>query len=170
MLQERVGQSTVTVRCTVNGLERVVTTVPNRSLLEMLREDLALTGAKEGCGTGDCGACTVIVDGRPVNGCLMLAPMADGTTITTVEGIARGGVLHPVQQTMVEMGGLQCGFCTPGFVVTAVNFLDGHPNPTEDEIRVAIAGNLCRCTGYSKIVDAVQEAAKRQRATGGQAR
>ncbi|GIW07327.1 MAG: oxidoreductase [Dehalococcoidia bacterium] len=163
MLQERVGQATVTVHVTVNGVPRPVTTVPNRTALELLREDLALTGAKEGCGTGDCGACTIVVDGRPVNGCLLLAPMLDGKTVLTVEGVARGGKLHPVQQAMVEMGGLQCGFCTPGFVVTAVNYLEQHPNPTEDEIRVAIAGNLCRCTGYSKIVDALLEAAKRMR-------
>lgn len=163
MLKERVGQATVTIRCVVNGVERTVTTVPNRTALELIREDLALTGAKEGCGTGDCGACTIIVDGRPVNGCLLLAPMLDGKTVLTVEGVARGGTLHPVQQTMVEMGGLQCGFCTPGFVVTAVHFLEQNHNPTEEDVRIAIAGNLCRCTGYSKIVDAILEAAKRMR-------
>ncbi|GIW12214.1 MAG: oxidoreductase [Dehalococcoidia bacterium] len=163
MLTAQTGQVRVTVQCTVNGVPRTVTTVPNRTLLEMLREDLALTGAKEGCGTGDCGACTVIVDGRPVNSCLMLAPQAEGKTIRTVEGVAQGGRLHPVQEALIEYGGLQCGFCTPGLVVTAAALLERQPSPSEETIRSALAGNLCRCTGYGKIVDAVLAAAERMR-------
>ncbi|MCS7002705.1 MAG: (2Fe-2S)-binding protein [Dehalococcoidia bacterium] len=164
MLQERLEVTPITVQCTVNGAPVEATTMPNRTLLDFLRDTLRLTGAKEGCGTGDCGACTVIVDGRTINSCIMLAGQANGKTITTVEGLAApDGTLSPVQQAFVETGGLQCGFCTPGFVVTATAFLEQNPNPTENEVRVAIAGNLCRCTGYSKIVDAVLLAARKKR-------
>ncbi len=163
MIQERVEFAPVTVRFVVNGEPREVTTMPNRTLLEMVREDLSLTGSKEGCGTGDCGACTMIVDGRTVNGCLMLAPQVAGKSVQTIESFANGRELHPVQQAFVECGATQCGFCTPGFIISSVALLERNPNPTEDEIRVGIAGNLCRCTGYAKIVDAIALAAKRMR-------
>jgi aerobic carbon-monoxide dehydrogenase small subunit len=145
----------------VNGVPTEVLTEPHRSLLEVLRDSLELTGTKEGCGTGDCGACTVLLDGRPVTSCLVLAPEAEGRRVTTVEGVARQARLHPVQQAFVEQGGLQCGICTPGMIMSAVALLDRNPQPTEDEIRYAIAGNLCRCTGYDKIVRAVEVAAER---------
>jgi carbon-monoxide dehydrogenase small subunit len=147
----------------VNGVATDVLTEPNRSLLEVLRDSLELTGTKEGCGTGDCGACTVLLDGRPVTSCLLLAPEAEGRRVTTVEGLARQGKLHPVQQTFVEQGGLQCGICTPGMIMSAVALLERNAQPSEDEIRYAIAGNLCRCTGYDKIVRAVEVAAERVR-------
>jgi aerobic carbon-monoxide dehydrogenase small subunit len=147
----------------VNGVPTEVLTEPNRSLLEVLRDSLEMTGTKEGCGTGDCGACTVLLDGRPVTSCLLLAPEAEGRRVTTVEGLAERGKLHPVQQTFVEQGGLQCGICTPGMILSAVALLERNPQPTEDEIRYAIAGNLCRCTGYDKIVRAVESAAERVR-------
>ncbi len=143
----------------VNGVDRQVLTYPNRTLLEVLRDDLGLTGAKEGCGTGDCGACTVILDGRAVNGCLVLAPEADGCRVETIEGLAVEGRLHPLQQAFVDHGALQCGFCTPGVIMAARALLETVPNPTRQEIRAAIAGNLCRCTGYVKIVDAIEAAA-----------
>ncbi|MCC7355459.1 MAG: (2Fe-2S)-binding protein [Anaerolineae bacterium] len=139
----------------VNGQPVTVETEPNRTLLEVLREDLGLTGSKEGCGTGDCGACTVHLNGRPVTSCLVLAPEADGCEIVTIEGLAQSGQLHPVQQAFIQYGGLQCGICTPGFVMAATALLRDNPNPTEHEVREAIAGNLCRCTGYDKIVRAI---------------
>jgi aerobic carbon-monoxide dehydrogenase small subunit len=147
----------------VNGVPTEVLTEPNRSLLEVLRDSLEMTGTKEGCGTGDCGACTVLLEGRPVTSCLLLAPEAEGRRVITVEGLAERGKLHPVQQTFVEQGGLQCGICTPGMILSAVALLERNPQPTEDEIRYAIAGNLCRCTGYDKIVRAVETAAERVR-------
>jgi len=120
-----------------------------------------MTGTKEGCSTGDCGACTVLLDGKPVTSCLVLAVEADGRDVLTVEGIAEGGKLHPVQEAMIELGGLQCGFCTSGVVVSGIALLEENPKPTEGEIRQALAGNLCRCTGYTKIVEAVQLAARK---------
>ncbi|MDE3259327.1 MAG: (2Fe-2S)-binding protein [Gemmatimonadota bacterium] len=134
---------------------------PRKTLLAVLRDRLGLTGTKEGCSTGDCGACTVLLDGEPVTSCLVLAVAAEGREVTTVEGIADVDALHPVQEAMVSMGGLQCGFCTPGFIVSSYGLLQKNAAPSEDEIRRALAGNLCRCTGYTKIVEAVQEAAKR---------
>jgi len=145
----------------VNDREYEVAVAPNRTLTQVLREDLNLMGTKEGCGVGDCGACTVILDGRPVNSCLVLAVQTDGSDITTIEGVARGDSLHPVQETFVEMGAIQCGFCTPGMVLSATSLLDKNPRPTEHEVREALSGNLCRCTGYQKIVEAVQEASRR---------
>lgn len=145
---------------TVNGTERALDVEPRRTLLAVLRDDLYLTGTKEGCSTGDCGACTVLLDGRPVPSCLMLAVEANGHSVTTIEGIARDGVLHPVQQAFVDIGGMQCGFCTPGMILSAVALLEEHPDPTEAQIRRALAGNLCRCTGYTKVVEAVQAAAR----------
>ena len=126
-----------------------------------------MTGTKEGCGTGDCGACSVIVDGRLVCSCLMLAPEADGCTVETIEGMAKNGVMHPLQQQFLEQAALQCGFCTPGFLVAAKALLDRNPDPTESEVRYWLAGNLCRCTGYDKIVRAVMDAAAQMRAAGG---
>ena len=144
----------------VNGDEYPIEIAPHRTLLDVLRNELDLTGSKEGCGTGDCGCCTVLVDGTPVNSCLMLAIQAEGREVVTVEGIAPDGGLHPLQEKFVEYGAVQCGFCIPGFIVAAKAFLDDHPNPTKEEIRVALAGNLCRCTGYTKIVEAVAAAAQ----------
>ncbi len=147
------------VNCTVNGDAVDFLAADSTSLLDALRDELGLTGAKEGCGTGDCGACSILVDGKLNCSCLMLAPEAEGTSITTVEGIAQGDHLHPLQQTFLEGAALQCGVCTPGFLVAAKALLDENPEPTETEIRYALAGNLCRCTGYDKIIRSVQEAA-----------
>lgn len=133
---------------------------PNKTLLQFLREDLGLTGTKHGCGLGDCGACTVIMDGRPVNSCLVLAVQANGREVLTIEGLAENGKLHPIQRAFVDKGAIQCGFCTPGMILSAKALLAENPHPTEHEIRTAISGNLCRCTGYQKIVEAIQEAAK----------
>jgi len=145
----------------VNGEPYVLERVPvNRSLLHVLRDDLGLTGTKEGCGEGDCGACTVIMDGKAVNACLVLAAEVEGKDILTVEGLAKGGKLHPLQQAFVDEGAVQCGFCTPGMLLSAKALLDVNPSPSEIEIRTALAGNLCRCTGYDKIVRAVQDAAQ----------
>jgi carbon-monoxide dehydrogenase small subunit len=143
----------------INGRHYDAYIEPNRTLLEVVRDDLRLTGAKEGCGTGDCGACSMIVDGRLVTSCLMLAPQADGSQITTIEGLSQDGTLHPVQQSFIEQGAVQCGFCIPGMILAGKNLLDHNPTPTRDEIREAIAGNLCRCTGYTRIVDAIAAAA-----------
>ena len=131
----------------------------NKTMLRVLREELALTGTKEGCGAGECGACTVIVDGKPVNACLVLAPELDGMHITTIEGLAKDGELTPIQQSFVDLAALQCGFCTPGFVMSATALLEETPHPTREEIIDAISGNLCRCTGYARIVEAIERAA-----------
>jgi carbon-monoxide dehydrogenase small subunit len=144
------------IHLTVNTRACQVTVMPNRTLTQVLREDLCLTGTKEGCGTGDCGACAVILDGRPVNSCLVLAVQAEGSEVTTIEGVAEGEKLHPVQQAFIDHGAVQCGFCTPGMVLSAKNLLERNPRPTELEVREALAGNLCRCTGYQKIVEAVK--------------
>jgi carbon-monoxide dehydrogenase small subunit len=151
------------IRFTVNGRQVERETDAETRLLDLLREDLALTGTKEGCGEGECGACTVLVDGRAVNSCLVLAPQVDGKSVLTIEGLARGETLHPVQQAFVEKGGVQCGFCTPGFIMSAVALLQENPDPTDEEILTALEGNLCRCTGYTKIVEAVRAAAERMR-------
>jgi aerobic carbon-monoxide dehydrogenase small subunit len=148
------------VAATVNGEPAEFLCEARQSLLEVLRDTLRLTGAKEGCNNGNCGACTVLVDGLPVNSCLMLAVEADGANISTVEGIAQDGRLHPLQQCFLEGAALQCGICTPGFLVTAKALLERNPNPSEHDIRFELSGNLCRCTGYDKIVRAVQETAK----------
>ena len=147
------------VTCTVNGEERSVLADTRDTLLELLRDRLGLTGTKEGCGNGNCGTCTVLVDGAPTCSCLMLALEAPGRDIVTIEGLADGAALHPIQQALVECNGTQCGFCTPGIVLSARALLDANPAPTEAEIRHAIAGNLCRCTGYGKIVEAIAAAA-----------
>jgi len=144
----------------VNGRTYELRIPPNRTLLQVLREDLDLTGVKHGCGVGDCGACTVLMDGRPVNSCLVLAVQAEGHAITTIEGLADGDRLHPLQAAFVEHGAIQCGFCTPGMILSAKALLDRKRRPNENEIREAISGNLCRCTGYQKIVEAVRSAAR----------
>jgi aerobic carbon-monoxide dehydrogenase small subunit len=145
--------------CTVNGEERAVLGDTRDTLLELLRDRFGLTGTKEGCGNGNCGTCTVLVDGAAVCACLMLAQEAPGRDIVTIEGLSTSGALHPIQQALVECNGTQCGFCTPGIVLSAKALLDANPAPTEGEIRHAIAGNLCRCTGYGKIVEAIAAAA-----------
>ncbi len=150
------------IQLTVNGEEHEVYVEPRRRLLDVLREDLGLTGTKEGCGTGDCGACTVILDGRLVNACLVFAISANGKSVETVEGLATDH-LHPIQEAFIQHGGLQCGICTPGFLMSAKHLLNSNPNPTLDEVRFGLAGNLCRCTGYTKIYEAVLAAAKNMR-------
>ena len=155
--------SSVLVSTTVNGDPVQFACPPDETLLNSLRDRLGLTGAKEGCGTGDCGSCSVTVDGRLVCSCLVLGVEAEGREISTVEGLADGSALHPLQQQFIDKAALQCGICTPGFLVAAKALLDRNPDPTETEIRYALAGNLCRCTGYDKIVGAVQAAAKDMR-------
>ena len=147
------------VSTTINGEPAEFLTEPETTLLDALRDQLNLTGSKEGCGSGDCGACSVTVDGRLVCSCLMLAVEAEGHAIGTIEGLARGGKLHPVQQQFLEHAALQCGFCTPGLLVAAKALLDRNRNPTETEARYWLAGNLCRCTGYDKVIRAVLDAA-----------
>lgn len=149
-----------TFRLTVNNRIFEVQAKPNTTLLSVLRDQLDLTGAKCGCGTGDCGACTVLLDGEAVRSCIVPVKNAVGKQITTIEGLARGSELHPIQRAFVECGAIQCGFCTPGMILAAKALLDHNPNPTEDEIRAAIRFNLCRCTGYARIVEAVQFAAE----------
>ncbi len=147
----------------INGEPLALDVEEHWTLLYLLREHLALTGTKEGCGRGECGACTVIVDGKPINSCLVLAPEVDGCEITTIEGEMRNGRLSPLQEAFIEMGAIQCGFCTPGMVMSARALLMRNPDPSEDEIVEAICGNLCRCTGYEPIIRAIREAAKRER-------
>ena len=151
------------VTTTINGESVEFLCEPRQSLLEVLRDELSLTGCKEGCNNGNCGACTVMLDGLPVDSCLVLGVEAEAAEIETVEGIAQEGKLHPLQQCFLEGAALQCGICTPGFLIAAKALLDKNPDPTETEIRYALAGNLCRCTGYDKIVRAVQEAAIQMR-------
>ena len=149
----------IAVSTTINGDHVEYLCQPDETLLDVLRDRLGLTGAKEGCGTGDCGACSVIVDDRLVCSCLVLGAEAEGKRVETIEGMAEGDRLHPLQQKFLEDASLQCGICTPGFLMSAKSLLDSNPNPNEQEIRYALAGNLCRCTGYDKIVRAVQDAA-----------
>jgi len=148
----------------INGAEHSVLVDPRDTLLELLRDRIGLTGTKEGCGNGNCGTCTVLMDGAPVNACLVLALEVAGREVETIEGLATAGELHPIQSALVELGGTQCGFCTPGIVLSAKALLDANPTPGEAEIRQAIAGNLCRCTGYGKIVEAIATAARRLKA------
>jgi aerobic carbon-monoxide dehydrogenase small subunit len=151
-----------TITLTVNGQERTVQTSAQQTLLRLLRDDLGLTGTKDGCSEGECGACTVIMDGEPVNSCLVLAAQADGCEIITIEGIGSRERPHPLQQAFVEEGAVQCGYCIPGTILSAFALLRAHPHPSDEEIRQGIAGNLCRCTGYTKIVAAVKRAAEMQ--------
>jgi len=145
----------------LNGKEIQIDAPPDRRVLDILREDLNLTGTKEGCGTGECGACAILVDGESRLSCLMLAAQLEGRSVTTIEGMAPEGGLHPLQDAFVEYGAVQCGFCTPGMVISAADLLRRNPNPTRLEIREGLSGNLCRCTGYQKIVDAVQKASRK---------
>lgn len=147
------------LQLTVNDELRQVLVEPYFSLLDALRDELQLTGTKKGCDEGDCGACTVLLDGKPVTSCLVLAHSAHDSHVTTVEGLATREGLHPVQQAFVDCGGLQCGFCTPGLIMATVGLLNREPNPTLEEVKYAIGGNLCRCTGYSKVLDAIMTAA-----------
>ena len=148
------------IQLMVNGEEYEIIVAPNRTLLEVLRDDLYLTGTKEGCGEGACGTCTVLLDGKPVRSCLILAVEVQGREVTTIEGLASMGELHPVQRAFVEYGAIQCGFCAPGMILTTKALLDENPSPTEQEARQAISGNVCRCTGYAKIVEAILKAAE----------
>ena len=151
----------VDLELTVNGEHLTFTIYPNRTLLEVLRAEVGLTGAKEGCGEGACGSCTVLLDGQPVRACLTLAVEAAGSAITTVEGLAEGETLDPLQDAFIEHGSVQCGFCTPGMLMSAKGLLTEDPHPDEQKIRRALSGNVCRCTGYAKIVEAVADAAKK---------
>lgn len=147
----------------INGEDAEFLCEPQQTMLDVLRDELSLTGSKEGCGSGDCGACSIIVDGRLVCSCLMFGAEASGTEITTIEGIANGDKLHPLQQKFLEHAALQCGFCTPGVLVASKALLDANPSPTEEQARYWLAGNLCRCTGYDKIIEAVMDAAAEMR-------
>ncbi|NIS72194.1 MAG: 2Fe-2S iron-sulfur cluster binding domain-containing protein [Proteobacteria bacterium] len=148
------------IRVTVNEEAYDLLVGPNRTLLDLLRHDLGLTGTKEGCDQGECGACTVILNGKVVSSCLVLAIEADNATVNTIEGLHQGEELHPIQRSFVDRGAVQCGFCTPAMIMTAKALLDEIPDPSDDEIKHYLAGNLCRCTGYTKIIDAVKSAAK----------
>lgn len=153
-------KSKKTIKVRVNGAEHTLTISPDRMLLDMLREDLGLTGTKRGCGNGECGACSVIMDGKLVNSCLVPAMKADGSEISTVEGLASEGDLHPIQEAFLERGAVQCGFCTPGMLLAAKSLFDQNPHPSLEEIKTAISGNLCRCTGYTKIIEAIESVSK----------
>jgi aerobic-type carbon monoxide dehydrogenase small subunit (CoxS/CutS family) len=155
------GAERVTVSLTVNGKKYEAEAEPRRLLSDFIREDLGLKGTHVGCEHGVCGACTILLDGRAARSCLLFAVQADGAEITTVEGLAEGGKLHPLQEAFIEHHGLQCGFCTPGILMSAVDFLAEYPNPTEEQIREGISGSLCRCTGYAGIVDAILAAARK---------
>ncbi len=152
------------ISLTINGELEQVEVPSQMTLLQMLRDKLALTGTKNGCSAGECGACTVMLNGEAVNSCMVLAVECQGASVVTVEGLAQDGVLDPVQQAIIDHGGVQCGFCTPGMLISARALLDRNPDPSEAEIRAALVGNLCRCTGYLRIVEAVQDAAQRQQA------
>ena len=147
------------VTCVVNGQTVTREIESNMTLLRFLREELGLTGTKEGCGEGDCGACTVLVDGLSVNSCLYLAVLADGKEITTIEGLERNGEMHVIQKAFIAHGAIQCGFCSPGMIMSVKHLLDHNPDPTEEDIRRGMSGNLCRCTGYQQMVDAIKEVA-----------
>jgi aerobic carbon-monoxide dehydrogenase small subunit len=153
---------------TVNGNEIDVAVTPNTTLLEVLRDDLGYTGVKEGCSEGVCGACTVLMNGAPIRSCLTLALEAEGASVTTIEGLASHGQLHPVQQAFVDQGAVQCGFCAPGMILSSKALLDRSPHPTDEEIKTALAGNFCRCTGYKKILDAVRSVATQSTAEAGE--
>jgi len=151
----------VKFQATING-EQIALEIPAQlRLVELLRDTLGLTGTKEGCGEGECGACTVILDGEIVNSCLLMAMQADGREIVTIEGVAQGDQIHPIQQSFIDQGAVQCGYCTPGMVLAAKALLDKNPHPDRQAIKVALSGNVCRCTGYEKIIDAVADAADR---------
>ena len=153
----------VEITFTINGEKMTKSVDPNKTLLHYIREDLDLTGTKEGCGAGECGACTILVDGKPVNSCLMLAVEADGKEILTIEGISDGYNLDPLQEAFIEHAALQCGFCTPGMIMSAKALLSKNPTPTEEEVKIAISGNLCRCTGYKKIIEAIMDVSRQNK-------
>jgi carbon-monoxide dehydrogenase small subunit len=150
------------IHLTINGSVEQVEVPSNLTLLQMLREKLAMTGTKNGCMAGECGACTVLLNGEPVNSCMVLAVECEGAEVVTVEGLVKDGVLDPIQQTIIDQGGVQCGFCTPGILISARALLNRKPDPSEADIREALVGNLCRCTGYLRIIEAVQQASERQ--------
>ena len=160
--------SKIMIELTINGMKRKVETTHSTRLLDLIRDDLHLTGTKEGCGKGECGACTVIINGELVASCLILAPQADGAVITTIEGIGDNECLDPIQEAFVETGAVQCGFCTPGMILSAKKLLEENALPSEEEIKRGISGNLCRCTGYQKIFDAIKLAANRLSKKGGE--
>ena len=162
MEEKALGSEIIEISMKVNGVAVILRTPANRTLLSVLREDLHLTGVKEGCGVGECGACTVLMNGKAVNACMVLAPKADGSEITTIEGLGNETHLHPLQKAFMKHGAVQCGFCTPGMILSAKALLDENPNPTRLEIREGISGNLCRCTGYQQIVDAIEDVANRK--------
>jgi carbon-monoxide dehydrogenase small subunit len=151
------------LKLTVNNEPYEVFIEPRKTLAELLRDELGLTGTKEGCSEGMCGACTVLIDGKAVKSCLVLALQTQGKNVTTIEGLAQGDQFHPLQESFVDHGAIQCGFCTPGMVLSAKAFLDECPNPTEEDLKFAIVGNLCRCTGYVKIVEAIMDVASQKR-------
>ncbi|MCC3144303.1 (2Fe-2S)-binding protein [Halanaerobium sp. Z-7514] len=154
------------IKFKVNGEAREIEVTPFHRLLDLLREDLGLTGVKEGCGKGECGACSVIMNGRLIPSCLVPAPQADGAEIITIEGLAEGNSLHPLQEAFIETGAVQCGFCIPGMIMAGKNLLDENPSPNEKEVRTALSGNICRCTGYTKIIEAVMLAADKMDSKG----
>ena len=153
----------LSIKLKVNGTEYQIETKPNVTLLYLLRDGLGLTGTKDGCQEGECGTCTVLLDGLPVNACLTLAVQCDGREVVTIEGLVKNGKLHPVQDAFIKTGAVQCGFCTPGMILSSVALLENYPHPSDADIRTALAGNLCRCTGYNKIIDAVELAAQQLR-------
>ena len=157
----------IDLKLNVNGTQQEVSANPDKTLLYLLRDNLGLTGTKDGCSSGDCGACVVMLDGRPVNSCMVLAAQVEGSTVLTIEGLAENGSLHPVQRTFGETWAFQCGFCTPGMLISCYALLESNDNPTREEILTAIAGNFCRCTGYQGVVKAVQQAAAEMRAAHG---
>jgi carbon-monoxide dehydrogenase small subunit len=149
-----------TIHVTLNGQSHELSVQPWKTLLQLIRDDLKLTGTKEGCGHGECGSCTVLMEGKTVNSCLVPAVEADNKEIITIEGLRAGETLHPIQEAFISHSGMQCGFCTPGMIMSAKALLDSNPNPSEEEIREGIAGNFCRCTGYTKIIESISAAAK----------
>jgi carbon-monoxide dehydrogenase small subunit len=165
MTDSREGRARAEISFAVNGEPKTVHVYPMERLLDVLRQHLQLTGTKEGCGEGECGSCAVLMDGILVNSCLVPVLQAAGSSVITIERLAAGGTLHVLQEAFLECGGAQCGICTPGMILAAVHLLNGTPEPTTEEIREGLSGNLCRCTGYSQIVDAVAEAAARRRTT-----
>ena len=162
MTDSRDGRAKAEISFTINGKPKTARAYPMERLLDVLRQQLQLTGTKEGCGEGECGSCSVLMDGTFVNSCLVPVLQADGSSIVTIEGLAAGDTLHIVQQAFLENGGAQCGICTPGMILAAFHLLNGKPEPTMEEIQEGLSGNLCRCTGYSQIVEAVAEAARRR--------
>ena len=152
-----------TIRVEVNGISRKAFVEPTLTLVDFLRDHLGLTGTKKSCDSGNCGACTVILDGKAVNSCLILAAETDGHSVTTIDGLQKNETLHPLQEAFIRKGAIQCGFCSPGMILTAKALLDQNPSPSEDQIRDALAGNLCRCTGYSKIMEAIKSVTERTR-------